>query len=402
MLWKEREMNLCHLIDPIDPDTFKSVYWEKKPLRIARNDPGYYREFLSLADMDHLLANSTVHPSQVRVVHEGKEIRIGARNGGRLGTSGLLEELYAAYRGGSTLLLQAVHERWRPLRLLCQSLSTEFSARFHVNTYLTPAHEKGFTVHYDSHDVFILQSHGVKRWYLYESSVQLPLKGQPYDAETMPPGPVLDEFDLHAGDFLYIPRGCVHAAASCDTASQHLTIGVHTVTWATVLLRAVESEIERDVRFRESLPLGFARDPELQEGARADLRNLLSRLANQVDSAAAIQEAVEEAYLGRQPALEGHLLDLEDVEHIGLTTRLRRRRDGEWRLARAGNTVSLRGHGKSINMPGHTWTELSFIVGGPDEFCATDFPSALDADGRVTLVRSLVREGFLTICRAAD
>jgi ribosomal protein L16 Arg81 hydroxylase len=394
-------MNLRYLMHPIDPETFKRDYWEKKPLTISRKQPSYYHELLSPADMDHVLSNSSVHPSQIRVVHDGKEIQIGTRSAaGLIGTAGLLEELYAAYRGGSTLIIQFLHERWKPLRLLCQALATEFSARCHVNVYLTPAHEKGFNIHYDTHDVFILQSKGVKHWCLYESPFCLPLKGQPCDAETMKPGTLLDEFDLQAGDFLYLPRGAMHAAASCDSASQHLTVGIHTVTWATVVLRAIESAIEHDLPFRESLPVGFAHDQHLQERAQTQLRSLLARLGEQIDPATAIREAVEEARLGRQSALEGHLLDLDDMNNIDLTTRVRRQREAEWRLTKADNVVSLRGHGKAIEMPAHTWPELSFILEGDHEFSATDFPGQLDTAGRLTLVRSLVREGFLTICRS--
>jgi ribosomal protein L16 Arg81 hydroxylase len=394
-------MNLSYLIHPVDLETFKRDHWEKKPLRISRNQPSYYHQLLSLADIDYILSNSSIHPSQIRVVHEGKEIQIGKRNAtGSIATAGLLEELYTTYRNGSTLILQFLHERWKPLRLLCQSLATEFSARFHVNVYLTPAHERGFNIHYDSHDVFVLQSNGVKHWSIYEGPFCLPLKGQPYDEETMRPGALLDEFDLQAGDFLYIPRGCMHAAVSCDSASQHVTVGIHTVTWATVVLRAIESAIEQDVRFRESLPVGFAHDKDLQGRAQAQFRNLLAQLGEQIDPATAIQDAVEEAYLGRQPGLEGHFLDLEDVNNIEHTTRVRRRCEAEWRLVKSGDVVSLRVHGKAINMPAHTWPELSFIVEGNHDFSAADLPGELDAAGRLTLVRSLVREGYLTICRS--
>jgi ribosomal protein L16 Arg81 hydroxylase len=392
-------MNLSHVIHPIDPQTFKQDYWEKKPLRISRNQAHYYQELLSLADVDHILSNSSIHPSQIRVVHDGNEVPIGRNTTGTLGTAGLCEELYAAYRNGSTIILQFLHERWKPLRLFCQSLAAEFSASFHVNVYLTPAHEKGFDTHYDTHDVFVLQSSGVKHWCLYESPYRLPLRGQPYKSQMTKPGALLDEFDLHAGDFLYLPRGYMHTAVSRDSTSLHLTIGIHTVTWATVVLRAIESAIEQDVCFRESLPVGFAHDENLREQAQAQLRSLLAAL-DKIDPATAIQEAVEDACLGRQPALEGHLLDLEDLSDIDLTTRVRRQREAEWRLIKLGDVISLRVHGKAIDVPAHAWPELSFIVEANDEFSAGDFRGQLDAAGRLTLVRSLIREGFLTICRS--
>jgi len=43
---------------------------------------------------------------------------------------GLLEAIYAEYRNGATIVAQFLHERWKPLKRLCQSLAAEFSAEF--------------------------------------------------------------------------------------------------------------------------------------------------------------------------------------------------------------------------------------------------------------------------------
>ena len=48
--------DLARLIHPVDPATFEREYWEQKPLVVARNDPRYYHDLLSLADVDRILA----------------------------------------------------------------------------------------------------------------------------------------------------------------------------------------------------------------------------------------------------------------------------------------------------------------------------------------------------------
>jgi ribosomal protein L16 Arg81 hydroxylase len=392
-------MELSKLIHPFDLRTFKDDYWEKQPLRVQRNERDYYRRLLSLADVDHLLSLSSIQPSAVRVVRAGKDIPVGTNGtGGLIGTAGRLEELYGAYRDGATIVLQFLHERWEPLRRMCRSLAAELSGSLQVNIYLTPGKERGLNVHYDSHDVFVLQSEGVKHWCLYESSIRLPLRGQPYDSRTMKPGALLQEFDLHPGDLLYIPRGWMHAAESREAASLHLTVGVNTVTWASVILRAVEAVIEGDEGLRASLPLGFAREPRLQEQVVAELRSIVGRLGDAIDASSAVREAVAEAQLGRQPALDGHLLDLGAVPAINLATSLQRRPDVQWSLDVHGETAALHFHGKSIALPAYAQPELSFIA-RTDAFTGADLPGELDDEGRLTLIRTLVREGFLTVCR---
>ena len=46
------------------------------------------------------------------------------------------------------------------------------------------------------------------------------------------------------GDVVYLPRGTVHEGTSNETASMHLTIGLHPKLWATVLKNAIQSVID--------------------------------------------------------------------------------------------------------------------------------------------------------------
>lgn len=276
-------------------------------------------------------------------------------------------------------------------------LASDFSASLQVNAYLTPANERGLDTHYDTHDVFILQADGSKHWRLYDADpIRLPLKGQPRDAKTMKPGPLLKEFDLEPGDAIYIPRGCMHDAVSRDSTSLHLTVGITTITWAAVILQAVESVIERDSRFRESLPVGFARDGGPEKLATTRLTALLAHLVDEIEPASVVREAAQEALLGGQPALEGHFMDLEGLPRVGLHTRMRRRRDVQYTFATHRGRATLHFHGKALQMPAHTEPDLRFIFEAA-EFRAADLPGGLDDAGKLVLVHTLIREGFLTI-----
>ena len=392
---RSADFDFEYLIHPVNTGTFGQEYWEKKPLVVRRTNPDYYRGLLSLESVDFILSTSSIRPPLIRVVNKGRETPLKQLRAHRLGSPAvLLESLYEEYRNGSTIVLQSLHERWRPLADLCRSLAAELSAYLQVNAYLTPAHEKGLKTHYDAHDVFVLQAEGSKHWRIYRGPIHLPLPGQTYNQQ-VEPGELVDELDLHPGDLIYIPRGFMHDAVAVDSTSLHMTLGVLPVTWAAVVLQAAESVIEADARFRESLPLGFAANAELKVLAKNRLAELLALLPEQIEPVTFIEGVAERAVLGRQPPLDGHLLDLEGARLLGIETKVRRRLSLQWRLTVTGAHVLLHFHGKTVQLPAHVESTLRFILEA-EVFVAADLPGDLDDAGKLVLLQRLIREGFLT------
>jgi hypothetical protein len=286
------------------------------------------------------------------------------------------------------------------LQDLCQSIATELSAGVQVNVYLTPPGERALDTHYDTHDVFVLQTHGTKRWRIYDSPFRLPLLEHPYRAsDNWKIGPPLKELTLEPGDFIYLPRGYLHDAASLDSTSLHLTVGIKPVTWSSVLLDAVRWATDRDPRLRESLPPGFTVNEQLRTQSETRLRELVASLVDQMDAKAIIDDAANRALLAAYPSLDRHLLDLEDERSVTLETAIRRRPNIPWQLSGDDEHVYLRFHGKVIRMPAEVTEELRFITQA-ERFTAQDLPGELDSPGRLVLVRRLLREGFVTVGEA--
>ena len=123
---------------------------------------------------------------------------------------------------------------WHPVALYCRGVEAALGWPVQANAYRTPASAQGFAVHHDTHDVFVLQVCGHKRWRIYEPVVEAPLKDQRWsaaDADAV--GEPLHDITLRAGDTLYIPRGWPHEAASADEASLHITVGLHPPSGST-------------------------------------------------------------------------------------------------------------------------------------------------------------------------
>jgi len=386
--------DLARLIDPISTGAFQTRYWEKKPLVVQRDDPLYYKEFFSLDAFDAIVSTSNLLRSDIGIVRDGRETPLRTLIDGHPALA--LEKAFACYRDGSTIVLQLIHERWKPLMRLCRSLSREVSAGFQVNAYLTPPNARGFGIHYDTHDVFVLQIQGDKHWRIFNSPIVLPLPSQSYQARQHDPPDIVEELDLNAGGVLYIPRGFIHEAVSTSSTSLHLTLGVLSVNWAETVLAAIESIIESDSRFRESLPPGFARIESVRKAAETHARELLNVLLADLSAKALLADASERADLRQYPELDGHLLDLEIASTANLSTLVRRRPGVQWRITRTDDEVRLNFFGKELRMPGRIEPLLLFISQTTDPFTGTSLPIGVADEERLVLIRRLLREGFLT------
>jgi ribosomal protein L16 Arg81 hydroxylase len=384
---EQSRWSLSDLIEPIDVAEFASRYWEKQPLYIQRQAPAFYKGLLTLDDIDSILSASSLHESEVQVVTSGRRTRLGHET---------LEALYEQYRQGATITVKFIHRRWAPLAQLCRSVSTDLTAMVQVNGYLTPAGAQGFATHYDTHDVFIAQVHGSKHWRLYDSPRYLPESNEFWVAPQEGPGQPARELDMRPGDLLYLPRGTLHDATSNDAASLHLTIGVHPVTCASVLRQALDEVISEDCRYREALPIGFGSDEELARESRDRLTELIAELAGSLRPGPLIDAAAREVRAHSQPTLRGHLLDIEAIDSIGLDTPVRGRDGLMWTIKEDDGGVSLEFHGKVIRMPARIGAELRFAA-ATAKFAGRDLPGDLDEAGRIVLVSTLVREGFLTL-----
>ena len=132
------------------------------------------------------------------------------------------------------------------------SLERELGEKIQVNLYAGWHSEPGFNVHWDDHDVIVLQLAGRKKWMIYGETRKHPLASD-VERDTTPPDEPIWEETISDGDLLYIPRGFWHVATPLDEASLHLTIGIPNrtgidlMTWLTQRLRT--SEV-----FRKDLP----------------------------------------------------------------------------------------------------------------------------------------------------
>jgi hypothetical protein len=269
----------------------------------------------------------------------------------------------------------------------------------HTNLYLTPPGAQGFDPHYDTHEVFVLQIEGIKHWRLYGPGRELPL---PEERATYSPdqlGPVTHETTVRPGDLLYMPRGHIHEAFTSDSLSLHLTVGVKLYRRVDLLYRALEIVSRRDARFRASLPPGLLTGNDTPELEAEYFRELLRVLAEAARADEAIDRVAAD-FLSKLPALPGDCFAAADASRIGLDSVFERVPGAICRELRlADGRVGLQFPGGSLEGPPKIGPALQFIA-RTRRFAVHELPGGLTPDGKLVLVRRLVRDRLLIVVSA--
>jgi ribosomal protein L16 Arg81 hydroxylase len=390
------------LIAPIEPAHFFAESWEKRPLVISRQSPDYYSDLCSLADVEWILSSTDLRYPAIRLVRHGPDLPTDAYTrdlrSRRFVFAGVgdTDRILLEYQRGATILLQRVERSWPPLTALCGNLEQVFYHPVDANAYLTPASSQGFGVHYDTHDVFILQLAGSKHWRLYDAPLRLPLESQPFDQLDVNPGPLSQQIDLHAGDLIYLPRGTFHEALTSTCSSLHVTVAITPHRWADLIADAVAVVARQDERFRESVPLGSIRgqDAVSLEGRFEELLRILSE---RVNLAEVLDGLTDRFITERRLPLDGQLAQLEELGRLGARTVVARRPGLLYRLALQQDKITLVFSGKKITYPSGMEAALRYIATAAE--LEVDSIPNLDAVQRLLLVHRLIREGFVIVVR---
>jgi lysine-specific demethylase/histidyl-hydroxylase NO66 len=294
-------------------------------------------------------------------------------------------ELYA---GGATVVLQGVQHVDAHFGRLSTNLALELDQPIQVNAYVSPAAAHGLDLHFDYHDVIVVQLAGSKRWRIWEP---LERTRRPVKVGRSIPLPRPDEvgeplFDrtLTPGDCVAIPSGFPHAAETVDDESAHLTIGIMALTWERVLRRLLTQD-----------PSGSALADRLDVaglGGKYDPSEALEWLAAGLTGERLASE-VATAVWRRQPRtrLRPRAADIDVARPLRVTP-------GPllW-LTADGESARLHLGDRQLVLPAEASDLVADILRTPGSLIAGELAPGLDLPSKEVVLRRLVEEGVLAV-----
>lgn len=249
---------LAQLLAPVAPEEFFDSSWGVNVLHV-RGPAGRFRHFMPWPRLSEILRRHRLGFPRLRLVRDGKPLPVASYLRNISGSRQKItiprikpSELTRHLREGATLVLDAVDELSEPVEELAVGLELLFREHVQVNMYAGWQTSRGFDLHWDDHDVFILQVAGRKRWSVYGETRRAPLVNDVEKAARPACEPVWSA-TLEDGDLLYIPRGWWHVAEPLAEPTLHLTVGVHNRTGLD-LLRWLSERVRASETFRRDLP----------------------------------------------------------------------------------------------------------------------------------------------------
>lgn len=395
---------LQRLLHPHTVAEFFANTWEQTHLHVPREQnldlQTYLDALISIEDLDHLLTTTyaaglrppgavrmgqggvVIPPSEFSFDHDPAFAKID------------VDRVLSLYRNGASIILNNVHESFGPMAELCNELSQVFGVSVHANAYITPPLSQGFPLHFDTHDVFLLQIAGEKHWNLYPSTLSLATPRMSQEAASKRPNGVATAVHLRHGELLYLPRGLLHEGVASEQTSFHMTIGIEAYAWSHLIQDVVLELESEDVEFRRSVAAQLTRLDMQCPQMRQTLARLSERLFDPSRVRCAAQRKAGVVHQRRRSDLRGRLEQMIRSRGISLASVVRLRTGTDVQLQAFQTHVEIAFNGKTLTLPSFTEPHLRALCSGKPVSIA-DVPSNLEDDGKLVLIRRLVDEGLL-------
>ncbi|MGH3565278.1 MAG: JmjC domain-containing protein [Pseudonocardia sp.] len=207
-------------------------------------DPALCARLLTPHRLLDLAMRRSLSPPQFRCLQDGHELHpreytatTRTRRGQAIGMVDM-DRLGRLLESGITVVLDATDTFDPTMEVACRALQWWAGELVQVNTYLTTKDAAGFELHWDDHDVLVVQLAGEKSWEVRGASRPAPMFR---DAEpnTEPSEEIVWAGTMTTGDVMHIPRGHWHQATRTDRPADRSGFSLH-VTFGIVARTGVD------------------------------------------------------------------------------------------------------------------------------------------------------------------
>jgi ribosomal protein L16 Arg81 hydroxylase len=373
------------LVAPVSEEEFLARYWERKTLIVHRNDPGYYGDLFTLRDFDESITRG---PSYIKTAEAVSNKQ--AKHHGKTAT--VLERVLISMHEGHTLILDGMHQFDPKLKSLCQRLAQQTGYAFQTNLYLTPPNGKGFSPHWDNHDVFVLQVLGSKHWKVDKNRRVLPEKTANIEDEEREFRGEVEAFTLQQGDMVYIPRGVVHAAECGSENSLHITLGIYPPTWDELLTAAIRLAALGDESLRLALPSGYMKGDG--SGIKKRMQDALRAMADPAFLTQILERFRDEAVQKGVLDVSGQVQSFFQPVELNVDDQVGPRPGLLYTIRKGEQTVALNVGSRTITFPDFFAEALQFALNRPS-YKIRDLPGDLEDGERVVFIERLIQEALV-------
>lgn len=132
----------------------------------------------------------------------------------------------------STWSFTSVENDFPSIKEACDNIARFTNKRVQCNAYYTPPNSNGLPVHYDLHDVLVVQIEGKKNWKIwpaFRKSVSLDtlLEDETKNIQVWTSRRPSQDFLLIHGKMLYLTKGEPHVAKTGLESSLHYSFGIY-------------------------------------------------------------------------------------------------------------------------------------------------------------------------------
>ena len=398
------------VLAPVSVDAFIAEYWERQPLHVARNTPGFFADVYDVADIEEALVAGARDLERFALVRAGApqaaldeyvvtSPAIRGASTGRPPTAHVdPRKVIALFERGYTLVIKDAALLSARLQRTCNRLQRDLCAYAGANVYFTPPGAQGFEIHHDSHDTLTIQIEGSKTWRIYEPVVELPLESQPLHGGTrLPPLTLHREVTLAAGDTLYLPRGYAHEAVADAARALHVTFALAPVRAIDLLHAILDTRAAGEVGLRRALPFGWQNDPAFAATFCAEIAAASAGIFAPETVAGASEVVLNGLFAASRSDAGGAFDQLAALAGLGPNSILRLNDALPLLLRERAQTVDLMLPGTSLGLPKLCMPALERLQAGPVRF--GDLDLKLSERDRHLFVTSLLLAGILLIER---
>jgi ribosomal protein L16 Arg81 hydroxylase len=266
-------INLKQILSPLSVNDFLDQHWGKKALHI-KGQASKFPELFGWNQVEKALNNNRPSYEGMSLIHDKKVL-----------PSQEMKQIYPWLENGATLAVNSLQQMDENLSRVAAEFGKDLNTNININSYVSCPSKQGPDIHYDKHDVYIIQTEGKKKWYVYEPTFpKYPLEVQANIRKDIPKQTYL-ECELEKGDVLYIPRGHWHHALAV-TPSIHLSLGpeartgIDLINWLKNQLMETDEFFRRDFPIVNAIELGGDRQDQALEEYLNEFRRRVQETVN--------------------------------------------------------------------------------------------------------------------------